>query len=348
MPTSAAYPACSNRSERSGCGASSATALVIGEDILSRRRGPARAESSSGSGNRPARTRVDRRAGRASRPPRAGWSAVPRVARVPRSPAASDRTARRWARRSCRRCGRVRYRSRCRAPPLRRARESRRASSLGSRARDRAATRAAGSERPSTTRSAVSSPGPAITTKRVRSSARAIASIVSAKRSGGQRRNAIRAPTCTITRRSIGVEAGMTQPRVDGARGQRLGGQLGRIRVGRGTRDAERFQQIPLVLDAVPGPQLARAWHPRGVHPGARGYLVADPVRRARCPGEPRAARAAVEIDGQVEAPPPQIEPKREVVSKPASAHPAPPPRSPRRGADCAGRWARRAVRPDS
>ena len=78
---------------------------------------------------------------------------------------------------------------------------------------------------------------------------------------------------------------------------------LRRIVEGVERRYAQWREQIRLVRHRVSRPQLARAVHPVGVHPAAAGDCVADP---ARCPGhprQPRAARAAVKIDDQVEAP---------------------------------------------
>src|SRR5690606_23387278 len=83
---------------------------------------------------------------------------------------------------------------------------------------------------------------------------------------------------------------------------------VGRRRQGR----VDGGQQIPLIDDRMPRPVRAGAVHDVGVHPGASGDIVAHPLRRAARPGEQCAARAAVQVDRQVDAlaaqPPRQLE----------------------------------------
>ena len=67
-----------------------------------------------------------------------------------------------------------------------------------------------------------------------------------------------------------------------------------------GVRNAERVQQIPLIGDGMPRADAARTRDARRVHPAAAGHVVADARRRARQPGDERAARSAVEVDDEV------------------------------------------------
>ena len=68
-------------------------------------------------------------------------------------------------------------------------------------------------------------------------------------------------------------------------------------------RDAERLEQIPLVLDRVPRAQRRAAGRPRCVYiQRAAGESRSRSARRAAQPGEQRGARPAVKIDGEVVA----------------------------------------------
>ena len=82
----------------------------------------------------------------------------------------------------------------------------------------------------------------------------------------------------------------------------------------RGQRPAEVGEQIPLVLDRMPRPQVGRARHDLGVHPRPPLDLVADAARRAGGPGQQRGARAAMEVDDEVEAGPAQLAGQGDVV----------------------------------
>ncbi len=61
-----------------------------------------------------------------------------------------------------------------------------------------------------------------------------------------------------------------------------------------------RLEQVPLIHDRVPTPQLAGPRHGPRVHPRSSLDLVTDARWRSRQPREPCASRAAVEVDHQV------------------------------------------------
>jgi hypothetical protein len=96
-------------------------------------------------------------------------------------------------------------------------------------------------------------------------------------------------------------DASFAKPLFHGACGggiqRHFDGEAGPIR----RSDAERFEEVPLVLDRVPRSKLARPRHTPRVHPGAAGNLVADPFSCAAQPCEQRRPRAAVEIEREIE-----------------------------------------------
>ena len=66
--------------------------------------------------------------------------------------------------------------------------------------------------------------------------------------------------------------------------------------------DAERRQQVPLVLHRMPRWHKRRVpWHPGGVRPASARDVVADARRRPGCANQPRTAGAAMEVDRHVE-----------------------------------------------
>ena len=87
-----------------------------------------------------------------------------------------------------------------------------------------------------------------------------------AKRSGGHRRNGMPAPTWMTIEPAVTGDTGRPQGRRQrGRRGVQRRSRRERARVGRG--NVERLEQIPLVLDRVPRPQLARPRDAHRVHP---------------------------------------------------------------------------------
>ena len=150
---------------------------------------------------------------------------------------------------------------------------------------------------------APASDGPDVSRMRRPGELRASAAASSANASAGQRRKGLPALTCmTISSRRVGHASRGKHP-FHASAGVGRFRHLRRIVDGVERRYAEWREQIRLVRHRVSRPQLARPVHPVGVHPAAAGDCVADP---ARCPGnprQPRAPRAAVEIDDQVEAP---------------------------------------------
>ena len=141
----------------------------------------------------------------------------------------------------------------------------------------------------------------------------------STKCAAGQRRNGLPALTCTTIsvgrRRRRRVSADRRRP--SAAHRRRPAISIGKCRSIR-RRDAERRQQIPLVLDRMPRPELPRARDARRVHPAAAGDLVAEALRRAAQPGEQRRARPAVKIDREVVAPRAKRRAEREVAEQAA------------------------------
>src|SRR6185436_11643507 len=82
-----------------------------------------------------------------------------------------------------------------------------------------------------------------------------------------------------------------------------------------GRIDAKRREQVPLVLDRVAWPQLARPRDGVRVHPASSRNGVADTQRRTRQPRQPRASRPAVEVDHQIESPAPEIRADAPIVA---------------------------------
>ena len=221
-----------------------------------------------------------------------------RRATAPIGPAASARTARRSARASSRRRAAGRCRRRCRAPRARAARAARRARTRRTtarwpRARRRGAPRASAITRPAASRS----DGPDVTTTRR-------PRIAGGQRGGqldegaaGHRRNGLPALTWMTTSAIVGGDAARAPAasRDRGAAAASTGISTGNARaVGR--RDAERREQIPLVLDRVPRPQRARPRDPPRVHPAAAGD------RRSRCARARRSATSAATRAGRRES----------------------------------------------
>lgn len=83
-----------------------------------------------------------------------------------------------------------------------------------------------------------------------------------------------------------------------------VGADAHRDRIGVAARrlDAERRQQVPLVLHRVPRPEDPWPTDLRGVHPATAHDVVADPGCGATQPGEERGARATMKINGQIES----------------------------------------------
>ena len=138
--------------------------------------------------------------------------------------------------------------------------------------------------------------------RRAGSPAREPAATSSANDASGQRRNGLPALTCMTTsaigrrRRRRARAAASTA-----ARRRRIDRHLDRSARRVRRRDVERREQIPLVLDRMARPQLARPRDAPRVHPAPAGDLVADAHRRAAQPRQQRRARPAVEIDGEIE-----------------------------------------------
>ena len=110
-----------------------------------------------------------------------------------------------------------------------------------------------------------------------------------------------------------------------GQPGQRVGRGRHVDPVGRAIRWAiegrvHGLEQVPLILDRMPRLVPPRAVHHVGVHPGSSGNIVAHPARRPAGPGQPGAARSAVEVDDQVEAPAAQGAGQLQVVAQAAPA----------------------------
>ena len=98
--------------------------------------------------------------------------------------------------------------------------------------------------------------------------------------------------------RRLGGDAGRPQARVGAARGRRVVAHFHRVHGGVGFRNAEEGrQQIPMVWYRVARAQIRRPGHPAGVHPAAALDFVADAPAGPAGPGEPAAARPAVQVD---------------------------------------------------
>ena len=102
-----------------------------------------------------------------------------------------------------------------------------------------------------------------------------------------------------------GVDAGAREAFVDAPRGggveRHVDRVTRRIRAVAGPA-VDRRQQVPLVLDRMPRPQVARPVDGFRVVPAAALDVVADALAGAGGPRQPRAARAAVQVDDDVES----------------------------------------------
>jgi hypothetical protein len=124
--------------------------------------------------------------------------------------------------------------------------------------------------------------------------------------------------------RRVGRHARGIETRGDGAGRRQILRDLDWVARATGRRHAERRQQIPLVFDGVPRRhERARPRHARRVHPPAAGHVVADALPRPARERQPRAARAAVKVDDEIEALGPQRARQREIVRKPPQSAPA-------------------------
>ena len=81
-----------------------------------------------------------------------------------------------------------------------------------------------------------------------------------------------------------------------------------------GGPSVNRLEEVPLVDDRVSPSKFPRPWHRSGVHPRATIDFVPDSFGRSRQPGEPRAPRAAVQIDHQIVMIPSQSSRQPEIV----------------------------------
>jgi hypothetical protein len=98
-----------------------------------------------------------------------------------------------------------------------------------------------------------------------------------------------------------GHDAGFREPARYGAPGAAVRCHLDRRVGGIGRRDANRVEQIPLVLDGVSRSDVTGPMDANRVHPSAPGDVVPDAHGRTRQPGDQRTARTAVKIDRHVE-----------------------------------------------
>ena len=162
----------------------------------------------------------------------------------------------------------------------------------------------------------------------------------------GQRRNGLPALTCITTSGVSGPSPAAASRASTLAPGRRILGHLERVIDRRWRRDAQRRQQVPLVLDRVARPQFPSALDGLRVHPAAAGDPVAESLARPGEPREPRAARPAVKIDDQVEPSPGQRASQSPVVGDAAPGHAIAAPPSPRRGEGCRAPPAPPALRP--
>ena len=104
------------------------------------------------------------------------------------------------------------------------------------------------------------------------------------------------------------------EARVDRRCGPRVHRHLDRTGGAIRTRNVERRQKIPLVLDRMPRPQPPRPLDLVCVHPAPSDDLIADSSRCAAEPCQQRRARPAVKIDGQVVAALAEAAAEREVL----------------------------------
>ena len=156
-------------------------------------------------------------------------------------------------------------------------------------------------------RAASASDGPDVRRIRRAGSRRTSASVTAWNEASGQRRNGLPALTWITTSGVLGADAGRAQPRVGPGGGRR-------------DRRPSRPRRRPGRAAAMPSGASRSHWlrtEWRGRRSGARATrlvyiqprpldVVADASRRAAGPGEPAAARPAVQVDGHVEARAPQ------------------------------------------
>ena len=277
-PISARKPTWSNRSSS---GASSARASVMFSDILSRLRTPDSRRLWSGSGSRRAHIRAGHTAGTGAREPEAEWSPGRPRARASRFRAGSAHKGRRSGPSWCRRCEADPCRTRHKGPRGRPARGARRASSPARREQPRGPARAA--DRAPDRRRGWPCPRRARQRPRSASGDRRWRARrwPHAKRSGGQRRKWIRAPTWTMTRRLTGRDPRLPEPLIDCPGSCRIGPQFSRVCLRRRTRDPQRVEQIPLIVDRVSRPQRPRPRDLRRVEPRASSHFISDARRRS-------------------------------------------------------------------
>ena len=235
------------------------TVQCRGREPVRRRRRHPRARATSGTGSRRARTSADRTAGTAGRRPRptsldhcGARHGAERTGSVgPYS--ADDRDTC-----SSRRCAAVRCRRRCRAPPDPRARAVRRARTRRRRGRDRRPPGSSSARaRSITSAAAARSEGPEVTMTRRR--------CVAARDQRDERREGLERPAPErvarahvnddhADRRRGRPRASRRAATASAARGsdRHLDGSV----AGVGRRNAERVEQIPLVLDGMTRPEV--------------------------------------------------------------------------------------------
>jgi hypothetical protein len=95
-------------------------------------------------------------------------------------------------------------------------------------------------------------------------------------------------------------DARAAETRLDGFCRARFDGHFDRRLRPIRSRDADRVEQVPLVLDRVARAESARPRHTPRIHPGAPGDLVPDPLRRTAQPREQRSPWAAMKIDREI------------------------------------------------
>ena len=152
-------------------------------------------------------------------------------------------------------------------------------------------------------------------------SAAASAAATSANDCRGQRLNGLLALTCRTTSACSPVTPAAASRRL--GRGHRVGAgdHFHGVAVGVGGADVERAEQIPLVEDRVPRRlQVRMPRHPRRVRPAPTGNVVADAHRRTARPHQERAARPAVEVDGDIVAGGAQPAGQRQVTAQAGEA----------------------------
>jgi hypothetical protein len=120
----------------------------------------------------------------------------------------------------------------------------------------------------------------------------------------------------------IGADAGRDEPRVHPSIGRSVERHLDRVPLAvRGAAAPARHggEQVPLVGHRVPRPQIAARGTIR-VYIHRRPECRTDPFARAAGPGQPRAARPAVQVERDVEPLAPEPPRQRQVVGDRAAA----------------------------